>query len=361
MKVNLDGKVEHFRTVWIEGSIVKMIDQPKLPHKFEILTLKNYKETAEAIRNMNIRGAGAIGAAAGYAIAQSALEAPYDSLEVLVAYIQEAVDYVKATRPTAQNLFYAVDKVFNKVKSHPTIIGAKFSAKRMAQKIADDDAEACKKIGEYGEQLIKDNCNILTHCNAGWLAFVDYGSALSPVYIAKEKGKKVFVYADETRPRLQGAMLTAWELGQQGIEHKIIADNVSGWLMQLGKVDMVIVGADRIAANGDVANKIGTYEKAVLAKENKVPFYVAAPTSTFDLKCEAGKGIPIEERSEKEVLYVSGYCEKTGSIEEVRISPKDSHGLNYAFDVTPAKYITGIITEKGIVKAKKEDIENLFK
>ncbi len=361
MKVNLGGKVEHFRTVWMEGTSVKMIDQPKLPHKFEILTLKNYKETAEAIRNMNIRGAGAIGAAAGYAIAQSALEAPYDSLEVLVAYVQEAVDYVKSTRPTAQNLFFAVDKVFNKVESHSTIIGAKFSAKRVAQKIADDDAEACKKIGEYGEQLIKDNCNILTHCNAGWLAFVDYGSALSPVYIAKEKGKKVFVYADETRPRLQGAMLTAWELGQQGVEHKIIADNVSGWLMQLGKVDMVIVGADRIAANGDVANKIGTYEKAVLAKENNVPFYVAAPKSTFDLKCETGKDIPIEERSEKEVLYVNGYCEKTGNIEEVRISPKDSHGLNYAFDVTPAKYITGIITEKGIVKAKKEDIENLFK
>lgn len=361
MKVKLEDKVEHFRTVWMEGSNVKMINQVKLPHKFEIVTLKDYKETAQAIKDMTIRGAGAIGAAAGYAMAQAALEAPYDSKESLLAYVEEAAEQVKSTRPTAQNLFYAVGKVLEKVKSHPTIIGAKLSAKRMAQKIANDDAEACKKIGEYGEPLLKDGCNVLTHCNAGWLAFVDYGSALSPVYVAKERGKKVFVYSDETRPRLQGASLTAWELGQNGIEHRIIADNVSGWLMQLGKVDIVIVGADRIAANGDTANKIGTYEKAVLAKENNIPFYIAAPTSTFDIKCGSGKDIPIEERSEREVLYLSGYSEKTGEVEEIRISPKDSHGLNYAFDVTPAKYITGIITEKGIIKPDKESIEKLFK
>lgn len=360
MKVKLEDKVEHFRTVWIDGFNVKMINQTRLPHKFEIVTLKNYKETAKAIKDMIIRGAGAIGAAAGYAMAQAAFEAPYDSKESLVAYVEEAANHIKATRPTAQNLFYAVEKVLEKIRSHPTIIGAKFSAKKMAQKLADDDAEACKKIGEYGEPLLKDGCNVLTHCNAGWLAFVDYGSALSPVYVTKEKGKKVFVYADETRPRLQGASLTAWELGQNGIEYKIIADNVSGWLMQLGKVDIVIVGADRIASNGDTANKIGTYEKAVLAKENNIPFYIAAPTSTFDIKCETGKNIPIEERNENEVLYVKGYCEKTESVEEVRISPKDSHGLNYAFDVTPAKYITGIITEKGIVKPDKEEISKFF-
>ncbi len=356
MNVKLEDRVEHFRTVWMEGFNVKMIDQTKLPHKFVTVTLKDYKETAQAIKDMTIRGAGAIGAAAGYAMAQAALEAPYDSHEVLLKYIEDAAAHVKSTRPTAQNLFYAVEKVLEKVKTSPTIIGAKLSAKRMAQKLADDDAEACKKIGEYGEPLLKGGCNVLTHCNAGWLAFVDYGSALSPVYVAKEKGKKVFVYVDETRPRLQGASLTAWELGQNEVEHRIIADNVSGWLMQLGKVDIVIVGADRIAANGDTANKIGTYEKAVLAKENSIPFYIAAPTSTFDIKCEFGKDIPIEERSEKEVLYVQGYCEKTGSLEEVRISPKDSHGLNYAFDVTPAKYITGIITEKGIVKADRDEI-----
>jgi len=361
MKVKLEDRVEHFRTVWMEGFNVKMIDQTKLPHKFEIIILKNYKETAQAIKDMTIRGAGAIGAAAGYALAQAALEAPYESFEELLKYVEDAANHIKSTRPTAQNLFYAVEKVLEKVKTSPTIIGSKLSAKRMAQKLADDDAEACKKIGEYGEPLLKDGCNVLTHCNAGWLAFVDYGSALSPVYVANEKGKKVFVYADETRPRLQGASLTAWELGQNGIEHRIIADNVAGWLMQLGKVDIVIVGADRIAANGDTANKIGTYEKAVLTKENNIPFYIAAPTSTFDLKCETGKGIPIEERNENEVLYVKGYCEKTSGVEEVRISPKDSHGLNYAFDVTPAKYITGIITEKGIVKPDKESIEKLLK
>jgi len=360
MKVKLEDRVEDFRTVWMEGFNVKMIDQTKLPHKFEIMILKNYKETAQAIKDMNIRGAGAIGAAAGYAMAQAALEAPYDNYEVLMKYIEDAAEHIKSTRPTAQNLFYAVEKVLAKVKSHKTLMGAKFSAKKVANKIADDDAEACKKIGEYGEPLIKNGCNMLTHCNAGWLAFVDYGSALSPVYTAKMKGKKVFVYADETRPRLQGAGLTAWELGQNEIDHRIIVDNVSGWLMQLGKVDIVIVGADRIAANGDTANKIGTYEKAVLAKENNVPFYIAAPTSTFDLKCETGKSIPIEERNENEVLYVRGYCEKTSCVEEVRISPKDSHGLNYAFDVTPAKYITGIITEKGIVKADKDEISKFF-
>jgi len=362
MNVKLEDKVQHFRTVWMEGlSDVKMIDQTKLPHKFEIVTLKDHKETAKAIKDMIIRGAGAIGAAAGYAMAQAALEAPYENHGDLLKYVEDAANHIKSTRPTAQNLFYAVEKVFDNVKSHPTVFGAKFSAKRMAQKIADDDADACKKIGEYGEPLLKDGCKLLTHCNAGWLAFVDYGSALSPVYVAKEKGKKVFVYSDETRPRLQGASLTAWELGQNGIEHRIIADNVAGWLMQLGKVDIVIVGADRIAANGDTANKIGTYEKAVLAKENNIPFYIAAPASTFDTKCETGKNIPIEERSEREVLYLSGYSEKTREVEEIRISPKDSHGLNYAFDVTPAKYITGIITEKGIVKPDKESIETIFK
>ncbi|MBU4502437.1 MAG: S-methyl-5-thioribose-1-phosphate isomerase [Nanoarchaeota archaeon] len=361
MNVKLENRVQHYRTVWMEGDVVRMIDQPKIPHSFEILELHDYKETGMAIRNMNIRGAGAIGATAGYAMAQAVLHAPKDDYGKLVGYVEEAAGYIRSMRPTAQNLFYAVDKVLDAVYGADNPEAAVISAIKTAQGIADEDADSCKRIGEHGEKLIKDGYRILTHCNAGWLAFVDYGSALSPIYVADEKGKKVFVYADETRPRLQGARLTAWELGQQGIEHKIIADNVSGWIMQLGMVDMVIVGSDRIAANGDVANKIGTYEKAVLAKENRIPFYVAAPTSTIDLDSKSGKDIPIEERDEDEVLYVRGYCNSTGKMEKVRVSPKDSHALNLAFDVTPAKYIKGIITEKGIIKPNKKSIAKLFK
>lgn len=360
MKVRLEGEVEHFRTVWLEEGIVKIINQSKLPHEFEILELRDYKETIKAIRDMSVRGAGAIGVAAGYAVVQAALETYTFSYKPFLEHIENVANLIKNARPTAQNLFHAVDKVLDSIKSESSIIDAKIFAERTAQQIADEDADACKKIGEHGEPLIKYGCKVLTHCNAGWLAFVDYGSALSPVYIANEKGKEVFVYVDETRPRLQGG-LTAWELSQEGIEHKIVADNVSGWLMQLGKIDIVIVGADRIAANGDFANKIGTYEKAVLAKENKIPFYVAAPTSTFDINCKSGKKIPIEERDEKEVLYIKGYNEKTNSIEEVRVAPKGSSALNYAFDVTPAKYVTGIITEEGIIKADKKSIEKLLK
>lgn len=356
MEVKLEDRVQHFRTVWMEGSIVKMIDQPKIPHKFEILELKNYKDTAEAIRNMNIRGAGAIGAAAGYAMAQAAWDVTSKDPDEFLDHVEEAADFIKNTRPTAQNLFYAVDRVLKALYHNPSW----FAASCESEKIADEDANACKAIGEHGEPLIKDGAKVLTHCNAGWLAFVDYGSALSPIYVAKRNGKNVFVYVDETRPRCQGSRLTAWELGQEGIDHRIIADNVSGWVMQLGKVDLVIVGADRIAANGDVANKIGTYEKAVMAKENKVPFYVAAPTSTFDINCKSGKDIPIEERDEKEVLYTRGYCETTKNIEAVRTSPSSSHALNYAFDVTPAKYIKGIITEKGIIKPNRRQIKKLL-
>lgn len=359
MKVKLKEGVKYFRTVWLEEGIVKIINQSKLPHEFEILELKDYKEVVKAVCDMNIRGAGAIGAAAGYAVAQAALGIPFLGYKSFLVCVERAADLIKDARPTAQNLFYAVDKVLGVIKACTTIVDAKISAVEAAQQIADKDAADSRDIGLHGEPLIKDGCRILTHCNAGWLAFVDYGSALSPIYVADEKGKKVFVYVDETRPRLQGS-LTAWELSQEGIEHKVVADNVSGWLMQLGKVDMVIVGADRIAANGDFANKIGTYEKAVLAKENKIPFYVAAPTSTFDINCKNGKKIPIEERDEKEVLYVKGYNEKTNSIEEVRIAPEGSHALNYAFDVTPAKYVTGIITEKGIIKADKKSIEKLL-
>ena len=330
MKVN--GK--DYRTVWIEDGVVKLINQPLLPETFEIYCCRDYKETAKAIKTMVVRGAGAIGAAAGYAMAQAFL-AGEDT--------QKAAEVIKNTRPTAQNLFYAVDKVLR--------ASSKEESLKTAEEIADEDSKASRKIGEYGQSLIEDNAKILTHCNAGWLAFVDWGTALSPIYAAKREGKRIFVFVDETRPRLQGARLTAWELANEEVPHAIIADNAAGYYMREGEVDLVITGADRIAANGDTANKIGTYEKAVLAKENNIPFYIAAPTSTIDITCACGDEIPIEERDEAEVLEVRGQ----------RIAPKQSHARNPAFDVTDAKYITGIITEKGIIKADEADIAKLFK
>ncbi|MBW2989349.1 S-methyl-5-thioribose-1-phosphate isomerase [Candidatus Woesearchaeota archaeon] len=329
--MEVEGK--HYRTVWMKDGTVKLINQPLLPGRFEICSCYSYKETAEAIRTMVVRGAGAIGAAAGYAMAQASMHNED---------IGEAARLIRSTRPTAQNLFYAVEKV---MKS-----GSKEEAIKTAQGIADEDAESCRKIGEFGESLIKDGSRVLTHCNAGWLAFVDWGTALSPIYSAKRKGRKVFVFVDETRPRLQGARLTAWELSNENVEHRIIADNASGHYMKKGEVDIVITGADRIAANGDTANKIGTYEKAVLAKENNIPFYIAAPTSTIDINCESGDNIPIEEREEKEVLEVRG----------VRLAPEKSHARNPAFDVTPARYIKGIITEKGIIEANEKRIRSIY-
>ncbi len=341
---------KHYRTVWMEGSTVKMINQLLLPHKFEIATLATHLDAARAIKDMTVRGAGAIGVSAGFAMAQAFIEAN-DNLD----YIEQAKKHIESTRPTAQNLFYATNRVFNSAKNSNS---PKETAIIEAQKIADEDAENCQKIGEYGSALIKDGFKIETHCNAGWLAFCDWGSALAPIYSAKRHGKKVFVYVDETRPRCQGAMLTSWELLQEGIEHKIIPDNAGAYYQSQG-IDMMIVGADRIAANGDTANKIGTYEKAIVAKEFGIPFYIAAPTTTFDLKCASGKNIPIEERSEDEVLCISGLAEN-GEIKKVRIAPQGSHAFNPAFDVTPAKYIAGIITEKGIIKPNKSEIKRLF-
>jgi methylthioribose-1-phosphate isomerase len=316
-------KGKHYRTVWLDGQNVHLIEQNLLPFEFKILTAKTYQETCLAIKNMTVRGAGAIGAAAGFAMAQAFLAN---------ADTAKARKEIEATRPTAQNLFYAVKRVYE--SADPTA---------EAQKIADEDAENCRRIGELGNSLIKDGMQIETHCNAGWLAFVDYGSALSPIYAAQNGGKKIFVYVDETRPRGQGARLTAWELQNENVPHAIIADNAGAFLMSQGKVDLVIVGADRIAANGDVANKIGTLEKAIAAKEYGIPFYVAAPSSTFDLACPNGRSIPIEERSEDEILYQSG----------ILVCNPGSHAYNPAFDVTPAKYITGIITEQGIKRGER--------
>jgi S-methyl-5-thioribose-1-phosphate isomerase len=291
---------------------------------------------------MQVRGAGAIGAMAGFAMALAFLQ---NSQGDMPDFVQKAREEIEATRPTARNLFYAVEKVYN---AGIVSVG---NAINEAIRIANRDAEDSLKIGEYGNDLIRDGYHILTHCNAGWLAFVDYGTALSPIYIASKQSKKMFVFVDETRPRGQGARLTAWELNNAGIPHAIIADNAAAHYMSLGKIDMVITGADRIAANGDTANKIGTLEKAILAKEFGIPFYIAAPTSTIDQNCRSGKEIHIEERSEDEVLFQEGQ-DINGEIHRVRVSSPGSHALNPAFDVTPAKYISGFITEKGIIHLK---------
>lgn len=341
---------KEYRTVWMEGGSVFMIDQNDLPFEFRVIEAFQYHDTCHAIRQMTIRGAGAIGAAAGFAMAQAFLQAPIKGRQ---SFLIKARYEIETTRPTARNLFYAVERVYDAGNS------SKEKAVIEAQEIADEDAHDTQMIGKYGNELIKDNFNICTHCNAGWLAFVDHGTALSPVYQAHSEGKKVFVYVDETRPRGQGARLTAWELYQEGIPHVIIPDNATASLMAQGRVNMMIVGADRIAANGDVANKIGTLEKAIIAQTYKVPFYVAAPTSTFDMACESGSSIVIEERDEHEVLYQQG-LDREGKVQEFLVCSPGSHALNPAFDVTPAKLITGIITEQGIIQADSTAIQSLF-
>ncbi len=346
MKVNN----REYRTVWMEGNVVFMIEQNLLPFEFSIYEARTCLNTCHAIRTMIIRGAGAIGAAAGFAMAQAFLEAPRKEF---TDHIERARKQIESTRPTARNLFYAVEKVYDAGRKSVA------AAVEKAREIADADANDSRMIGQYGNDLIRDGSRIETHCNAGWLAFVDYGTALSPIYFAHETGKNVFVYVDETRPRSQGARLTAWELNQAGIPHTIIPDNSGAFLMSEGRVDIMITGADRIAANGDVANKIGTLEKAVVAREFGVPFYIAAPTSTFDRSCRSGSDIEIEERDENEVLYQSGPV-RSGRIEEILVASPGSGALNIAFDVTPAKYITGIITEKGIIRPDENDIRALF-
>ncbi|MEJ2663237.1 MAG: S-methyl-5-thioribose-1-phosphate isomerase [Spirochaetia bacterium] len=342
-------KGKHYKTVWLEGTTVYIINQPLLPHKFEIMECPDHQRTARAISNMVIRGAGAIGSAAGYGLAQAVLEAPENDFD---AYIETAFANIKNTRPTAQNLFYSIERVYRKVKEAADPQQARIAAVKEAEAIALEDINACKRIGEIGAELIRDDAKILTHCNAGWLAFTDWGTALSPIYVAKRANKKLFVWVDETRPRFQGARLTAWELKEEGVPFAVIADNAAGFYMQRGEVDMVIVGSDRIAKNGDVANKIGTYEKAVMARENNIPFYVAAPTATIDWHCGHGDDIPIEERSQDEVTSITGRDE-VNSLHSVTIIPEGAIARNPAFDVTPAKYITGIITERGIVKPQE--------
>ena len=323
MRVQWHGKTLDLKTVWMEGPTVRMIDQRYLPDELRIFVAESHRDVAAAIRDMVVRGAPAIGAAAAYGMAQATL---------LGADPDEAAETFRNTRPTGHDLFHAVDYMLR-------AIGQGESAGKAAEAYAATDVERCRRIGEHGERLVKTGARILTHCNAGALACVDIGTVTAPLRRAHASGRRFLIYVDETRPRLQGARLTAWELAQEGIDHVVIADNAAGSLMQRGLVDLVLVGADRIAANGDFANKIGTYEKAVVAKENRIPFFVAAPTTTIDFGLRTGKDIPIEERPEEEVLAVAG----------MRIAPEGTRALNPAFDVTPARFVTAYITERGIL------------
>ncbi|MCL2209119.1 MAG: S-methyl-5-thioribose-1-phosphate isomerase [Treponema sp.] len=367
--MNIDGS--HYRTIWLkEGSpdTVQIINQKALPFKFEILDLRSLEDTAKAIKDMYVRGAGLIGASAAFGMYLAffgAKENPCNKEN-----IDKAALLLKNTRPTAINLSWAVDRMVSCLlkKEEMTPEQKREAALKQAQEIADEDAESCRQIGLHGLDIIKqiskkkkgETVNILTHCNAGWLAFVDYGSALSPVYAAFDQGIKVHLWVDETRPRNQGASLTAWELAQHGVSCDLIPDNAGGHLMQRGMVDLVITGADRVTRNGDAANKIGTYLKAVAAKENDIPFYIALPSSTFDFKMKDGvKEIPIEERDSSEVRYVEGKNSE-GKIETVQICPDKTTARNWGFDVTPAKYITSFISERGICQADEKGIISLY-
>lgn len=353
--MNVEGK--QYRTVWAERArggvlLVRMIDQRALPHRFSIATMKTHRDTARAIAEMTVRGAPAIGVSGAYGLAQAAFEAPAG--EGRSRYIEAAYELLRSTRPTAQDLFYMLDRVKDAI-GEAAAGDEPESALNEAERLAEENADRCRRIGEHGKSLIEPGSHVLTHCNAGWLAAVDWGTALAPIYMAHRSGVKFSVFADETRPRLQGSNLTAWELGQEGIDYEIIADNAAGLLMSRSEVQLVITGADRVAANGDVANKIGTYEKALIAREHAVPFYVAAPASTFDLSCATGAEIPIEERDPDEVLYASGQSEK-GDIVRVRLAPEGARARNPAFDVTPAALIAGLVTEHGIIAPNREAI-----
>ncbi len=334
------------RTLWWEDDKVKMIDQRQLPARLVIAEFSDYREVARAVTEMYVRGAPAIGAAAGFALALAAVRSEATTREGLLKDLEQAAEVVRAARPTAANLFWAVNRVLRRA-ADPRLASAQDVREAVvaeAQAIADEDVEINRRMGAHGAALIPDGATILHHCNTGALATVDYGTALGVIRAAWEQGKRLHVLVDETRPRLQGARLTAWELKQLGIPQTVIADNAAGYFMQRGQVDLVLVGADRIAANGDVANKIGTYKLAVVAKENGVPFYVVAPTSTVDLAVPTGAEIPIEERDPREVTHVGSE----------RIVPEGVPVANPAFDVTPHGYITAIITEQGVIRPPYE-------
>ena len=351
---------KEYKTIWFKNNVVKIIDQTKLPHQFIIKDLKTVKDAINAIKKMEVRGAPLIGATAAYGIVLSIIEK--NDQTFLHKSARDLID----TRPTAINLKWAVDRMIKKLTGVNSDKILEIAIKE-AKEICDEDIKFCESIGLNGLKIIeeiynkkKDTVNILTHCNAGWLATINWGTATSPIYHAHKKGIPVHVWADETRPRNQGANLTSYELNEEGIKNTIIADNTGGILMQRGQVDMCIVGTDRTLSNGDVCNKVGTYLKALAAKDNNVPFYVALPSSTIDWKIKNSKDIPIEERSAEELSKIDG-VDKDGKIKKVQIYPNKSKALNLAFDVTPAKYITGLITEKGICEASEKGLKNLFK
>ncbi len=362
MKVNN----KDMRPIWADPedtSAVCVIDQRLLPHEFKVLTLKTVDETIYAIKEMVVRGAPLIGATGAYGVFLSTLTSGQGS----VADLDTDCRKLKDARPTAVNLAWAVDRVFDAVKNLEEPEARIREARRLAAEITDEEAENCRKIGEFGLSIIRDihkknpgkPVNILTHCNAGWLACVDYGTATAPMYAAHDAGIPIHVWVDETRPLNQGARLTAWELGKHGVKHTVITDNAGGHLMQHGMVDLVITGTDRTTYTGDVANKIGTYLKALAARDNGIPFYVALPSSTFDWTMKNGvTDIPIEVRNPDEVSRVQGLF--NGDIVSVLLPPSDSPCANYAFDVTPARLVTGFITERGVCAASEDGVMGLF-
>lgn len=363
--MNVDG--EQFRSIWREPNtdVVKIIDQRKLPFVFEIEELADVDAVAAAIFDMHVRGAGLIGATAGYGMFLAAKQATGDD-----AMLQQFAEQLMATRPTAVNLRWAVERQLAGMAGVESVAAKINQARTIADTIADEDADWCRRIGEHGRGLFEKIAaskadgaviNVLTHCNAGWLAFVDYGSATAPIYAAHDAGIAVHVWVDETRPRNQGARLTAWELGQHGVPHTVIADNVGGHLMQHDLVDLVITGTDRTTHTGDVANKIGTYLKALAANDNGVPFYVALPSSTIDWQMRDGLAeIPIEQRDGDEVVRIGGWDDERGAEVEVRLTPESSAAANFAFDVTPARLVTGLITERGICAASEDGVMTLY-
>ena len=356
--MKIEGK--KYRTIWFENNVVKIIDQTKLPHKFIIKDLKTADDAFNAIKTMEVRGAPLIGATAAYGLVLSIIE------KNDLSFLKKSCEKLVASRPTAINLKWAVDRMMKKLSgiNEKNILK---TALEEAKKIVEEDISFCKNIGINGLELIekiankkKNTVNILTHCNAGWLATIDWGTATSPIYHAHQKGIKIHVWVDETRPRNQGANLTSYELNEEGISNTIITDNAGGILMQRGQVDMCIVGTDRTLSNGDVCNKIGTYLKALAAKDNNVPFYVALPSSTIDWNIKDHNQIPIEERNSKELSHIEGVDEDNNVI-KLRIYPEKSRSMNLAFDVTPAKYVSGLITEKGICEASEKGLKKLFK
>jgi len=367
--MNIQGK--HYRTVWLNADnpeVVQIIDQRFLPFEMVIEDLRTVPETALAIKEMHARGAGLIGALAGFGMYLAALQSAHRPLADFTSAVEQDGRDLMSTRPTAINLEWGVRRVLSAMQAAGDSVPAKVTAARQtALAIADEDADYCRRIGEHGVELIAEisrrkngaPVNILTHCNAGWLAFVDYGTATAPIYAAFERGIPVHVWVDETRPRNQGARLTAWELGQHGVPHTVIADNTGGHLMQHGMVDLVITGADRVTYTGDAANKIGTYLKALAAKDNNLPFYVALPSSTFDWVMTDGVNqIPVEERDSDEVRFIEGW--ENGAVHKVRLTPENSPAANFGFDITPSRLISGLITERGICAASSEGVLALY-